>query len=147
MEEDSGEGGILRESLAGIRGVFRSSADNAASYLRARSELFRIEAEEASDAAKSIGRLSCIGGGLVIVGYGMLLLAVIFYMTESLGETARLAVCLTGLAHLLIGVIVLVKANRNVKAMRWFHESREQWKQDQLWIEKTLKASDREKRS
>ena len=146
MDEDTGEGGIFRESFSGIRDVFRSSADNATSYLRARSALLRIEAEEASDAAKAIGRLSGIGGGLTVVGYGLLLLAVIFYMTET-ADGARLAVGLTGLAHLLIGVIVLVKAHRSAKAMRWFHESREQWKQDQLWIEKTLKASDREKRS
>lgn len=144
-EEEGKSHGIFRESIAGIRDVFRSGSDNVSAYMRARTELLRIETEEAAATGKLLGILHGAGFSLVIVGYVLLLLTAIFFFTQSLSFSAQIATGIAGLLHFVTGVILLSKAGRRAREARWFHESREQWKQDQQWLEKALRKSSHEK--
>lgn len=148
MSDDSiDDSGGWRESLSGIRDVFRSGADNASAYLKARTELVKIEAEEAAAAGKSIGFLCGTGSALLVVGYSFLVLVAVFYFTESLSNIVNVTLGALGVVHSIVGAIVLNKGRRRQRETRWFAESLEQWKRDQEWIEKTLKRSNREKPS
>ena len=148
MSDDSSESeGGWRESLTGIRDIFRSGADNASSYLKARTELLKIEAEEAAASGKSIGVLCGAGSALLVVGYTLVLVVAVLYFTDSLATSVHMALGALGVVHLIVGAIVLRKGRRRQRETRWFAESLEQWKRDQEWIEKTLKRSNREKPS
>lgn len=146
-EEEPGEENVFRESIAGVTDVFRSGAENASAYLRARVELLRIEAEEAAAAAKRMGVMLGVAAGLLLVGYVFALLVAIFFFSGELGPNAQIALAVCGLVHLVAGVIFLIKARNEARRMRWFRESLEQLKQDQQWLESTLKRSDPARRS
>lgn len=109
MAEDiqTEESAELEDREAGLAGALKNLADGLSGLVRNQFELIRIEAKhEATEAGTLAGKLT--GSAIVaLLGYGFLLMALVFgvgWLGYGVGAMA-LCATLVGLAHLIAGLV------------------------------------------
>jgi len=134
-DEPDEKGGIFGTLVSPFLDFAGRSRGHAADYVRARTELLKIEAEEAATAAKGLATTGGLGAVLLIPGYSLCLVAALQALSGEwpLSRFGLLAL-VTGIVHLVLGIAILLRTRARARAIRFFEESREQLKRDQEWL-------------
>jgi uncharacterized membrane protein YqjE len=135
-EDDSEERkGAFAALLSPLREFAGRSRGHAADYVRARTELLSVEAEEAAHSAKGLAAAGGLGAVLLIPGYTLCVIAALQAFAGQ-WDASRFGILalIAGIVHLVLGIAILLRTRAKARATRFFEESREQLKRDQEWL-------------
>lgn len=113
-------------------------------WLKARTELFAIEAKEASDLTQKRARWAGTGFALLSLGYILFLAGLIGWISQRFSVSWTLISMAVGALHIIPGVLFLTRSAGAKEPL--FEETRNELKKDQEWL-KEIQSANSEKHS
>ena len=119
-----------------------------AEHIKARGELLAIEAREAREALGRQGALASATGAIIVIGYGLILIAGISLLgrwLESLvpslsGIGWQLSALAAGLVHLVLALLLFRKLKQQ-RDLNLFEFTRAEFNKDGQWLNQVKKNS------